>query len=227
MTKILFEEEKIFKATSHIIKESINKTLLNKNEVILGLPGGRSISKVLEQLKKESMNWSKIHVFMVDERIVTHHSPKSNFHLINHSISDNIPTDNLHPFIFNEGKIDYAIQKYKNELTNFGGLYDVVLLSSGEDGHIGSLFPNHPSIFDNSDFYVFVNNSPKPPKMRMSISKNLLIKSNIGILLFIGDEKRDALVKFLDENTDYKNYPAKLVSELPESHIITNINVGL
>ena len=225
MTNIFYEKETIFEKTSKLIKESINKTLMIKDKIILGLPGGRNISSILNQLKKETIDWKKVHVFMVDERLVPIDSPDSNYHLIKKCLSDIIPVDNLHPFIFDEGKLNYSLEKYQQEIENFGGVYDIVLLSSGEDGHIGSLFPNHPSIHDNSDFFILIENSPKPPKNRMGISKNFLLKSKIGLIFFIGDTKREAYVKFLDNNIGYENCPAKFISNLPESYVLTNIKI--
>ena len=49
-----------------------------------------------------------------------------------------------------------------------------------------------------------MEDSPKPPEKRISISKNFLLKSKVGILLFIGEVKRQAYINFLDEKLDYK-----------------------
>jgi 6-phosphogluconolactonase len=136
-----------------------------------------------------------------------------------------IPPENLHPFLFDDNKLDFGLDQYENEIKNFGGIFDIVLLSSGEDGHIGSLFPNHPSISSESDYCILVDNSPKPPKRRMSISKKFLLKSSIGVLLFVGNMKREAYLKFLKDNVDISDCPAKLVAQLPESYALTNIKI--
>lgn len=223
MTEILFEKEAIYKKTSFITTDLINQILSEKDEIIIGLPGGRNVSNILQFLKTESINWNKVHVFMVDERLVPIDNHDSNFQLIKQELSKVIPYKNLHPFPFNENKPDFGLEYYEEEIKNFGGIFDIVLLSSGEDGHIGSLFPNHPSIFDESEYYVLVENSPKFPKKRISISKRFLLKSKIGILLFVGELKREAYLKFLDENLDITMCPAKLVTQLPESYVLTNI----
>ena len=101
--------------------------------------------------------------------------------------------------------------------------FDIVFVSAGEDGHIASLYPNHSSISDSSDHYIFVDNSPKPPAKRMSASKNMILRSKIGIVLFYGGIKKEAYLNLLNKELDYTNCPAKLISELSESYIITNI----
>ena len=223
MTKILFEKESIYKKASLIIKDSVNKILSQKDEIILGLPGGSSISNICQYLKLESIDWKKVHVFMVDERLVPLDSKDSNFQLIKQGLSEVIPEKNLHPFLFDEKKPDFGLAHYEKEIKNFGEKFDIILLSSGEDGHIGSLFPNHSSIYDESENYILVEDSPKPPKERISVSKKFLIKTKIGILLFVGDIKREAYLKFLDKNLDIDICPAKLVTQLPESYVVTNI----
>lgn len=226
MTEILFEKDTIYKKVSSIIINSINQILSEKDEIILGLPGGRSITKILHYLKREFIDWNKVHVFMVDERLVPIDDQDSNFRLIKHELSGVIPDKNLHPFQFDDNKPDFGLDQYEMEIKNFGGIFDIVLLSSGEDGHIGSLFPNHPSILDESEYCILVQNSPKLPKNRISISKKFLLRSKIGILLFVGDMKQEAYSKFLDENLDINICPAKLVKQLPESYVLTNIRLN-
>ncbi|HEX8303849.1 MAG TPA: 6-phosphogluconolactonase, partial [Jatrophihabitans sp.] len=48
--------------------------------------------------------------------------------------------------------------------------FDVVLLGVGPDGHCASLFPEHPSAYDESGPVIAVRNSPKPPPLRISLS---------------------------------------------------------
>ncbi|MCK4365149.1 MAG: 6-phosphogluconolactonase [Thermoplasmatales archaeon] len=225
MVEILFEKGEIYKKISSVIANSINQILSEKDEVILGLPGGRSISNILQFLKMENIDWNKIHVFMIDERLVPIDDDESNFKLIEQGLSDIIPIKNLHPFYYNETKEDHGLLDYKEEIMKYGGKYDIILVSSGEDGHIGALYPNHSSIRDESNYLISMNNSPKPPSKRISISKKILLKSKIGILIFVGDMKREAYSNFLDEEIDITMCPAKLVAQLPESFVLTDIEL--
>jgi 6-phosphogluconolactonase len=131
----------------------------------------------------------------------------------------------MDPFILDENKQDYGLADYKDEIKKFGGSYDIVLVSAGEDGHIGALYPNHHSIKNESEDYILIDDSPKPPKQRMSMSKNMFLKSKIGILLFSGEGKRNSYKNFLDDKLDFVKCPAKLTLKLPESYVLTNIEV--
>ena len=160
---------------------------------------------------------------MVDERLVPIEDEESNFRLIYQVLNPIIPKENLHPYIFDTDNNSYGIKPYEEEIKQFGGNFDIVLVSAGEDGHIASLYPNHPSISDSSEYYIYVHNSPKPPAIRMSASKNMILRSKIGIVLFYGEIKKEAYLNFLNKKLDYTYCPAKLISEISESHIITDL----
>ena len=222
-SEIIFKKD-IYTKASEILKKSIIKEINENGSINLGLPGGRSVTPILSKLKEESIIWEKVHVFMVDERLVPIDDKLSNFGLIKQELSEVMPKGNLHPFIFDKNATDFGLKKYEGEIKNYGGKYDIVLLSSGEDGHIASLFPERPALKDESEYYVLVENSPKPPPMRISVSKTFLKRSHIGVLLFNGVEKKFALEKFLDSQFSYEKCPAKLVLELSKSYVLTNIN---
>ncbi len=201
------QREKLEQYASHLITDSINKYLEEQDSVVLAVPGGTSVSGVFENLKEEDIPWQKVHIFMVDERKVPIADDKSNFKLAKECFVDDIdiPDKNVHPF-----RIEKGIDSYKKELKQQGGTYDVVLLSSGEDCHVGALYPNH-SVLDNSEYFIEMDDSPKPPKDRMSMSRELLLKAKTCIVLFFGEHKKDAFEKFTNPYVSTEVCPAKLV----------------
>ena len=74
-----------------------------------------------------------------------------------------------------------------------------------------------------SEYFIKVENSPKPPPTRMSASKKLLTSAETSILLFWG-EKQEAFDKFNDPNTSIVECPAKIAKENKNSYILTNLN---
>ena len=67
-----------------------------------------------------------------------------------------------------------------------------------------------------------MDDSPKPPKDRMSSSRTLLLKSIAAVLLFYGDSKKSAFGDFLDSNIDDTECPAKIVTKINNSLILTD-----
>ncbi len=78
--------------------------------------------------------------------------------------------------------------------------FDAVLLSMGEDGHIASLFPGLATTAHSTKMAVAVDNSPKPPAERVSISVDRLANSSAIYIFALGEGKREALVNFLTHN---------------------------
>ena len=125
--------------------------------------------------------------------------------------------------LYSAGKFQKrCISDREKELVDLGSVYDIVLLSSGEDGHIGAIYPNHHSFDDDAEMFITMDDSPKPPPKRMSISKKLLKKTGTAIILFKGDAKKDAYMKFLDKKTPVEGLPAKLVKDIDDLYVVTD-----
>jgi 6-phosphogluconolactonase len=48
--------------------------------------------------------------------------------------------------------------------------FDICLLGVGEDGHVASLFPGSPAVYETERAAVGVRGSPKPPPTRISLT---------------------------------------------------------
>jgi 6-phosphogluconolactonase len=215
---------------AQLISKKIRELLKSQNKVVLGIPGGNSVSGIFRNLLKQKINWKKVHVFMVDERLVSTGSKESNFGLAKKTfldyLSENyiLPKENLHPYIYLDVGIDNGLIAYKTELREISHRLDVVLLSTGEDGHVASLFPNHASIKKGAEFFIGVLDSPKVPKKRISASRKLLQKSQTALLLFFGKSKEKAYSNFLDSKMGVNDCPAKLVNGVEDSWVFRDFD---
>ncbi len=210
------------KKAAEIIAETIKSLLAQRECVVLGVVGGSSVANVFEHLGDEKTGWERVHLFLIDERLVPLDHADSNYGVVQPFFSGILPEENLHPFVLEKDAADQGVEKYKKELMKFGGKYDVILVSSGEDGHIGALFPDHFSIDSEAEFFLTMNDSPKPPKERMTASRNLLQRAETGILLLFGNGKAKAFHDFQREDIPYRSCPAKILGALPEYYILTD-----
>ncbi len=91
--------------------------------------------------------------------------------------------------------------------------FDAVLLSMGEDGHIASLFPGLSTTGHSTKSAVPVDNSPKPPAERVSISVDRLANASAIYIFALGEGKREALTGLLS----HKIGPVALLIEAAKS----------
>ena len=225
MINVYYEPKEIV----NLLCQEINKIIQIKDNVVLAVPGGRSVKSIFDQFSLHvDLPWDKIHIFMVDERLVPIDDEQSNFKLVMEQFGSElinkkkIPKQNFHPFIVDKNVPYYGVKQYENELKKFGGKFDIVILGVGEDGHVAGLFPDY-TVKDESDYFIKIDDSPKPPKQRMTASKNLIGNSSIGVVLFIGEGKRNAYNDFLNPEKNINECPAKILNNIKQGYILTDL----
>jgi 6-phosphogluconolactonase len=70
--------------------------------------------------------------------------------------------------------------------------FDVLMLGIGPEGHVASLFPGMPAVYDSRPV-VAVRDSPKPPPVRISLTFPSIQAAREVWILASGEEKADAV----------------------------------
>lgn len=162
----------------------------------VALSGGRITQKfftaTVAQAKARNVPLDAVHFFWADERCVPPTDPESNFKLANDLLFTplNIVTEKIHR-LRGEDSPPAAVKIAEAELrrivpeNNGQPVLDLIFLGMGEDGHIASLFPDtSANIMDISVPFLVVENSPKPPPTRISLSyKAIFAAKNIWVLI--------------------------------------------
>jgi 6-phosphogluconolactonase len=214
---------------ARLVARVVGELLATEPHVVLGLVGGRSVGGIYRRLADLGLPWAKVHVFLADERLVPLTSDESNFKLVGADLlagpldRGSMPRANAHAFELDAAVPDFGVSAYTAALAALGGRFDVAVLSAGEDGHCASLFPNHPSVADESDHFIVVENSPKPPPKRISASRRLLERTRVGLMVFYGEDKRAALGRFRDPAVEVRACPSKFVAALERGHLLTDL----
>lgn len=184
------------KYISEIVDFIINtsKISINRNGVFhIVLSGGITPIPVYEKLSQIDTDWSNWHFWLADERmpsIDTEH----NCDLIMKTWLNKIQitSTNIHFIPLNNG-INYAVNYYNEEVKKID-YFDLTLLGIGEDGHSASLFSgNNIGQLEDSDDVLMVLNSPKAPKVRITLSANRLSHSKNIIFLAQGESKKSII----------------------------------
>ena len=197
---ISFDDEmSLSEALAQEVLNIAKKSIFEKDCFSIVLTGGKSVLSLYKILSKADSNWDKWHIYIGDERCVPMGHKDRSDQVINEIWLDNsaIPKKNIH-FIKAELGLLEARLEYENTLKRIG-TFDIVLLSMGEDGHIASLFPNH--VYLEEQMVVVEQDSPKPPKERVSMSYQQLNKAHYVFKLIIGESKQKA-VTLLEQNVN-------------------------
>lgn len=208
-----------------ILYKTIQIFIKTKNRVVMAVPGGRSVAGIFDNLRECDVPWEQVHIFLLDERLVPAGHPESNYRLVKEHLGRNCETPYIYPFRFDPMDLKPSVSTYYKELQSVGGVFDIVLASCGEDGHVASLFPNHHSVENKERGFVLMNDAPKPPQARMSASYELIRQADTGMLLFFGDKKINALKNFFNIHLSDIECPAKVMTKLHRYYLLTDLEV--
>jgi len=180
--------------------ESANRA--GKNHCV-ALSGGRITQKfftsTVEQAKARNISFARVHFFWADERCVLPTDSESNFKMANDLLFAplKISEKQIHR-ILGEESPEAAAKIAETELLKISPALDLIFLGMGEDGHVASLFPNASAkIMDTTASFAVVENAPKPPPKRISLSFAAIAAAKQVWVLVSGNGKESALIESL------------------------------
>lgn len=173
---------------------------LSGDTAAVAFSGGRTPARMLEELGKQDVDWARVHVFQVDERLVREGDPDRNLSLLQRHLlpAVTLPVNNLHPMPVGIANLDEAAQRYQRVLEEVCGrppVLDVVVLGLGTDGHTASLMPGDPAL-DVDDDAVAVT-AAHGGYRRLTLTLPTLRRARHVAWLVVGQEKAGALAELL------------------------------
>lgn len=225
---IVLKPGRAFKAFFKLVKK-----LSFKENVVVGVCGGRSVVEFYKDVVRNKNNiskniWRKINFFFVDERVVSKNSEESNYKLVLENLFKGLIKAKLvswkqvHRFRA-ERDIKLELKNYTNLFNRFGGGFDIIVLSSGEDGHVASLFPGYRLLMGKGKRYLYLEDSPKAPARRITVSSDLIKDAKSGLMFFVGEGKREAYRKFKNPKVRVWDCPAKLARKIRELYVVRDL----
>jgi 6-phosphogluconolactonase len=174
------------------------------------LTGGGIGTAVLADLAtapaRDAIDWSRVHVWWGDERFVPAASGDRNDGAARKALLDLVPLDpaKVHAMPASDGPdgddAEAAAARYAAELAaaalpeNHAPVpgFDVLLLGVGEEGHVASLFPGMPALYEDRPV-VAVHGSPKPPPTRLTLTFPAIRAAHEVWLVAAGSAKAAAI----------------------------------
>ncbi|KAH9921927.1 6-phosphogluconolactonase [Epithele typhae] len=189
-------------------KESIEK----KGRFTVAISGGSLPKQLAKLVDNPAVKWDKWHVFYADERVVPLDHEDSNHALCMREIFGKLPPGGPQPTIHTidpslEDDLEELADVYEKELIQEFAMrdaarfpiFDLVLLGAGPDGHTVSLFPGHALLSEDDRWVAYIDDSPKPPTKRITLTFPVLNHAARIAFVATGAAKQDTLHTILDE----------------------------
>ncbi|MGL4176497.1 MAG: 6-phosphogluconolactonase [Dermatophilaceae bacterium] len=168
----------------------------------VALTGGSMGSALVEAVTRVpgrgALDWSRVQVWWGDERYLPAGAADRNDVQNERAGLGSLGLDpnHVHRVLGPDSSesAEESAARYGAELRAHGGDgFDVVLLGVGPDGHVASLFPHHPAAATTGALAVAVHDSPKPPPVRVSLTRDCLERSREVWFVVGGADKADAV----------------------------------
>ena len=199
---------------SHFL-DTVNLWTALKGHCHIALSGGSTPIALYNRLAKEakkSVDWKRVSLYWGDERYVPADHPENNAFAAMQAGLEllGIPEKQIHPFDTSI-PIEESARRY-NELLEreLGGMFDLVILGMGDDGHTASLFPRTEGLYE-KERSAIANFVPEKSMQRLTITFPCINRSEtIGLYVF-GKNKAEKVLEALSEPMDIENIPVQAV----------------
>ncbi len=206
------DQDILAEAAAKFIVQKLSMDVAARRKANLVLSGGNTPRAVYEKLgyaaDETGLDWRNVHLFWGDERCVPPDHPESNYRMVQESLlqSISIPEGNVHRIKCESSPADAATQ-YSSEMREHFSLkgdtipsFDLVLLGTGEDGHVASIFPGS-SAETEMDYLVTSTFVEKLQVNRITMTLPVL-KNAAEILILVAGRAKARILRslFLDEN---------------------------
>uniref|UniRef100_A0A8C8JEP2 6-phosphogluconolactonase n=1 Tax=Oncorhynchus tshawytscha TaxID=74940 RepID=A0A8C8JEP2_ONCTS len=192
-------------ALAHLVASRADKALLDHGRFSLGLSGGSLVSMLSKELPAlPDLDCSHWLAGFCDERLVPFNDGESTYGLYKNQLFSkiNIPDSGvlvIDPSLsVQECAEDYA-RKLKEAFPKEDiPVFDLLLLGMGPDGHTCSLFPDHPLLEETQKIVAPIDDSPKPPPQRVTMTFPMVNLARCVVFVSTGGSKAPVLKQVLE-----------------------------
>jgi 6-phosphogluconolactonase len=199
---------------------ALTRATASRGGASLALSGGNTPRDTYALLAHAAgVDWSRVHVFWVDERATPPNDDRSNYRWAKATLLDAapIPASQVHRMPAERSDLDGAARDYAEELrrgvsgaTDGVPAIDVVVLGVGDDGHTASLFPGDPTVDLRDRLVAAVPAAPKR-EARLTLTAPVLEQARYVFVLAVGPAKREALGRAWSPDGDVHVTPSRVL----------------
>lgn len=184
------------------IANALRAAIAARGRASLAVSGGKSPVPMFEALRQQDLDWPKVSIVLVDERVVPRDHEASNTALVaRHLLQGKAGAARFQPFFrelapqFNAEVLDALVQDATARIETLPWPLDVAVIGMGEDAHTASLFPGAPGYAraiatDDVLAWVVPEQAPVPaPHARLTFTLHALLEARELVLSIAGETK--------------------------------------
>ena len=216
-------------ALAQAVAQNLRDTLATQERATLAVSGGKSPIAFFQALSRQDLDWARVNITLVDERIVPTRHADSNTGLVRqHLLQNRAAAATWLPMIddaASEGSLKNPADAVAFALRHYVQP-DVLVLGMGGDGHTASIFPQAPQFADavRPDYpQPLLHTSPiTAPHERISMTLAAIVATPHVYLAIAGADKRRVYEAAAQAQT--AQYPISYVlhSQKVNAHVFYN-----
>ncbi len=222
MIQIEQDPAKLGEVAAELFVKSAKAAIESKGKFNVALTGGSSpkgLYRLLAEEKyKSQVEWDKVFVFWGDERWVSLDDDQSNAGMAYEMLLDHVPVLKEHVFpmwaagITPEARAQEYTGYLKKELGE-EGVFDLILLGMGDDGHCASLFPG-TAVLQEENKWVEGYFLKSKDIHRITLTAPLINKAKKIVFFVFGENKANALYEVLEGVRNPTEYPSQMIQPI-------------
>ncbi len=194
------DEKRTIEFSAGHFGSTLAKAIAVRGKASVALSGGHTPKTIYQAVStsehRNAIDWTKVYLFWSDERSVPPTDPESNYKMAMDAGLKNLGIPPEHIFRMPaEGESEADSNGYEEKILKYtaDGMFDLVMLGMGDDGHTASLFPATHAL-QVEDQLVVANFIPQLHTWRMTLTYPGIHASR-SIAFYVLGKKKAAMVK--------------------------------
>ena len=219
MVRIFKDSNELSAATAELFVQASKEAIAEKGSFTVALTGGSSPIKLHQLLAtpayREEIDWANVFIFWGDERWVPMEDERSNAKMAFDTLLNfvPVPSGQINPMYDavkspEEFAADY--EQWIRDQADEDGVFDLILLGMGDDGHTASLFPGTDVLKEESKWVAAYYLAPQN-MYRITLTAPLINRAKKLVVMTFGEKKTHALHEVLEGEHNPELYPSQLL----------------
>ncbi len=203
-------------ALAERIAARLRSALDERGTATLAVSGGSTPKEFFARLSRETLDWARVQVTLVDERWVPDSDERSNARLVKTTLLQHAASAaGFIPLYTGDATPEDGLATAEARIGTLPLPFDAVVLGMGDDGHTASFFPGGDHLAEALDpdgqARVLSMRAPDAGEPRITLGLSTLLDTRSLYLLVIGAKKRDLLADARLGLGAARDYPVRAV----------------